>query len=193
MQSIVSIWYVAARKLCLVVDSQVEMWSCALSYKNCHLTLYAFNTIFGTILTIFAKFKYYFDFDKLAISLKPSRNEELCPFPILIEKHFLLQLLWCDKPQSSWRYFHVLPYQNLICFFSIWWKEDHQQLIAYHKLTESILDDFLINVRKKFHFWSCSISHSFVGICGIYIEKSSLNLYFCFDIEKTIPVYTLYF
>ena len=41
---------------------------------------------FGTLLTISAKFKYYFDFDKLAITLQPSRNEELCPFPILIEK-----------------------------------------------------------------------------------------------------------
>ena len=101
---------------------------------------------FGTILTIFAKFRYDFDFDKLAISLKPSRNEELCPFPILIEKHLLLQLLLCDKPQSSLRYFHVLRtvYQNLICFFSIWWKEDHQQLIAHHKLTELISADFFL-------------------------------------------------
>ena len=33
MQDIVSIWCVAARKLCLVVDSQVKIWSCTLSYR----------------------------------------------------------------------------------------------------------------------------------------------------------------
>ena len=43
---------------------------------------------------------------------------------------------------------------------------------------------FLINVRKKCHFWSCSISLSFVGICDIYLENSLLNFYFGFDIEK---------
>ena len=70
VQDIVSIWYVAARKLCFVVDSQVKIWPCTLSYKNCHLTLsclqHHFGTIlqnhFGTILTIFEKFKYNFDF-----------------------------------------------------------------------------------------------------------------------------------
>ena len=53
-------------------------------------------------------------------------HQELCPFPILIENGRVHQLLWCEKSQSSWRYFHVFPYQNLICFFSIWWKEEHQ-------------------------------------------------------------------
>ena len=48
---------------------------------------------------------------------------------------------------------------------------------------------FLINLRKKCHFWCCSISNSFVGICCIYLENSVLNFYFGFDIEKTIPVY----
>ena len=63
VQAIVSIWYVAARILCLVVDSQVKIWPCTLSYKNCHLTLLCLQHHFDTILTIFAKFKYYFDFD----------------------------------------------------------------------------------------------------------------------------------
>ena len=36
---------------------------------------------FGTILTIFSKFKYYFDFDKSAITLQPSKNKEACPIP----------------------------------------------------------------------------------------------------------------
>ena len=117
MQDIVSIWHDAARKLCLVVDSQVKIWSCTLSYKNCHLTLLCLQHDFGTILTIFAKFKYYFDFNKLAITLQPSRNEELCPFPILIEKYPVLRLLWSEKSESSWRYFHVFHNQNLICFF----------------------------------------------------------------------------
>ena len=33
------------------------------------------------------------------------------------------------------------PYQNLICYFSIWWKEQHQQLITYYKLIELFLVD----------------------------------------------------
>ena len=136
VQDIVSIWYVEAGKLCLVVDSQVKIWSCTVTYKNCYLTLLCLQHHFGTNLTIFGKFKYYFDFDKLVITLQHSRNEELCPYPILIEKYRIFQPLWCEKSQSSWRYFHVFPYQNLICLFSIWWKEEHQQVITYHKLIE---------------------------------------------------------
>ena len=167
--------------------------SCTLSYKKCHLSLLCLQHHFGTILTIFAKFKYYFDFDKLAITPQPSRNEELCPFPVLVENYPVLQLLWCEKSQSSWRYFHVFPYQYLISFFSIWWKEEHQQLITYHKLNELFLVEVLINVRKKCHFWRCSIAHSFVAICDIYLENSLLNFYFGFDIEKTIPFIFLHF
>ena len=66
MHDIVSIWYVAALKFCFVVDSQVKIWSCTLSYQNCHLIFLCLQHHFGTILTIFAKFKYYFDFDILA-------------------------------------------------------------------------------------------------------------------------------
>ena len=125
----------------------------------------------------------------MEITLQPSKNEELCPHPILIEKYRVLQLLLSEKSKSSWRYFHVFSYQDLICFFSIWRKEEHQQLITYHKLIELFLVNFLINVRKNCHFWSSSISHSFVEICEIYLENSLLNFYFGFDIEKTIPVY----
>ena len=118
MQDIVSIWCVVARKLCLVVDSQVKIWCCTLSYKNCHLTLLCLQHNFETILTIFAKFKYFFDFDKLAITLQPSRNEEFCPFPILIEKYRVLQLLWREKSQSSWMSLHVfLPIFELLLFY----------------------------------------------------------------------------
>ena len=85
--------------------------------------------------------------------------------------------------------FSCFPYQNLICNFSIWRKEEHQQLRTYYKLIELFWLMFLINVRKKIHIWSCSISHSFVGICDTSLEKSLLNFYFGFDIEKTIPVY----
>ena len=93
VQDIASIWYLAARKICLLVDSHVKIWSCTLSYKICHLTLLCLQHHFGTILTIFGKFKYYFDFDKLAIILQPSRNEELCPLSILIEIYPIFQLL----------------------------------------------------------------------------------------------------
>ena len=43
---------------------------------------------------------------------------------------------------------------------------------------------FWINVRKNSHFWSCFISHSFVGICDIYLENSLLIFHFGFEIEK---------
>ena len=130
MKDIVSIWYMEARKLYLIIDSQVKLWSCMLSYKNCHLTLLCLQHHFGTILTIFTAYKYQIDFHKLAITIQTSRNEELCPFPILIEKYRVLQLLWCEKSQISWRSFHVFSYQNLICYFSIWWKEEHHQNIT---------------------------------------------------------------
>ena len=78
MQDIVIIMYVAARKVCVVVDSKVKNLSYTLSYKYCHKTLIFIRHNFGIILTIFEKFKYYFEFDKSAISrLQPSRNEEL--------------------------------------------------------------------------------------------------------------------
>ena len=185
MQDTVNIWCVAARKLCLIVDSQVMIWSCTQEFSS---TLLCLQHHFGTILTIFTKIKYEHDFNNFAITLQPSRNKEWCPFPILIEKYRVLQLLWCEKSQSIWRSFHVFPYQNLICYFSIWWKEQHQQLITYYKLIELFLIDFLINLRKKCHFWCCSISNSFVGICYIYLENSVSNFYFGFDIEKLIPV-----
>ena len=145
------------------------------------------STPFCTILTIFAKFKYEIDFDKLAITLQPSRNEELCPFPILIEKYRVLQLLWYEKYQSSWRSFYVsLPKFDLFLFYLM-----ERTASATCKILQAnwvVLVDFLINVRKNCHFWSCSISNSVVGICDIYLEKSLLN-FLCFNIGKTIPVY----
>ena len=106
VQDIVSIWYLAARKLCVVVDSQIKIWSCALSYKNCNLTLWCHPHNSGTILIIFTKLKYYFDFDKLAIILQPIRFEDLCHFPNLIEKYHVLQLIWFEKSQNSCWPFH---------------------------------------------------------------------------------------
>ena len=101
VQDIVSICYVVARTICLVVDSQVTIWSCTMSYKNCHQTLLCLQQHLGTILTTFVKLKYYFDFDQKAITLQPSRNEELCLFPILIENYRVLQHFWYEKSQSS--------------------------------------------------------------------------------------------
>ena len=171
---------------CLVVDSQVKIWSCTLSYKNGHLTLVCLQHHFSTILTIFAKYKDYFDFDKLSITLQPSRNEELCPFPILIENYCVLQRLWCEKSQSSWRYFHVFP--TKIWFFLFYLME--RRASATYNISQAnwvVFVVFLINVRKHCHFWSSSISHSFVW--HLSRKQLILNFYFGFDIEKTIPVY----
>ena len=64
VQDIVSIWCVAALKLCVHVGSTVKIWSRTQSYRNYHLTLVCLSHLFGTILvpflTIFARFKYYF-------------------------------------------------------------------------------------------------------------------------------------
>ena len=126
MQDIVSIWCMAAWKLCLVVDSQVKIWACTLSYKNCHLTLVCLQHHFGTILTIFAKLKYCCDFYKLAITLQPSKWRIMSlSYPHL--KYCVLQVLWCERSHSSWMSCHVFPYQYLICYYSIWFKEEHQQ------------------------------------------------------------------
>ena len=38
--------------------------------------------------------------------------------------------------------------------------------------------------QKNCHFWSCSISNSFVEICDIYLGNSLLNFYFGFDLEN---------
>ena len=45
VQYTVNIWCVAARKLCLIVDSQVMIWSCTLFYKNSHQHFYGLITI----------------------------------------------------------------------------------------------------------------------------------------------------
>ena len=109
VQDTVNIWCVAARKLCLIVYSQVMIWSCTLSYKNSHQHFYAFNTILVPFWQYLGSFKYELDFNNFAITLQPSRNKELCPFPILSEKYRVLQLLWCKKSQSSWRFFMFFP------------------------------------------------------------------------------------
>ena len=189
MQNIVSIWCVAARKLCLVVDSYVKVWSCTLSYKNCHLTLLCLQNNLGTILTIFAKFKYYFDFDQFAITSQPFKKWRIMSLSHFHRKALRTSASLTWEIAKQLNVFSCFSFQNLICYFSIWWKEEYQQLITYNKLIELFLVDFLINVRKNCNVWSSSIFYSFVRICDIYLENSLLNFYLDFDVEKTTPVY----
>ena len=107
-------WYMVCWNSMSSLIFMLRSGSCTLSYKNCHLTLLCRQHHFGTILTIFAKLEYYFECNKLAITLQPSRKEELCHFTILIEKYRVLQLLCCEESQSRWRSFS--------CFFrtKIW-------------------------------------------------------------------------
>ena len=100
VQDIVSVRYVAARKLPDVVDSPVKLWPFMLFSKNCHLTNLCLSHHFGTILTIFAKSKNYVVVDKWAITIQHSRNKELCHFPIFIEKYGIPQLLWYESHYS---------------------------------------------------------------------------------------------
>ena len=98
-------------------------------------TLLCLKHHFGTILTIFTKFKYELDFINFAITLQPSRNKGSCPFPSSLKSiayfSFFVERNLKVVVQRS---FHIFPYQNLICNFSIRWKEQHQQLITYYKL-----------------------------------------------------------
>ena len=94
-------------------------------------------------------------------------------------------LVWEISKQL--KVFSCFPYQILICYFSIWWKEQRQQLITYYKLIELFLVESLINLRKNCHFWCCSISNSFVWICYIYLENSVLNFYFSLTSKKRYP------
>ena len=143
-----------SRKLCVVVVRSRS------GLVRCPTKKLCLPHHFGPILTIFAKFNYYyFDFDRAAITLKPSRNEEFGHFPILIKKY---RLLWCEEFQSSWRSFYAFSVQkcDLLLFYLM--KKGTQHLITYHKLTELVLVDFFIKVTNICHFWSCSISYSFV-------------------------------
>ena len=186
MQDIVSIFCLEARKLCLVVDIQVKIWSCTLSYKNCHITLLCHQDHYGTILTIFAKFKYEIDFDKLAITLQPTRMEELCPFHLLIKKRTSASLVWEISKQLKVFSCFSLPTFDLLLFYLM----ERTTSATYNILQANWVVFcwfFLIKVRQNCHFWSCSISNFFVGICDIYLENR-LFFFFGFDIEKTIPV-----
>ena len=55
--------------------------------------LYHFDNIYEV--------KYELEFNYFAITLQPSQNKEVCHFPILIEKYRVIQLIWCEKSQSS--------------------------------------------------------------------------------------------
>ena len=157
MQDSVSVRYVAARKLCVIVDRKINNWSCTLSYKKCHLTLLCLPRHFVITLTIFEKLKYYFDFDKSAITLQPSRNEELCHFPILIEKYRVLQLLSVRNLKSL---------KVFSCFFSI---PKIYSLLFYmmercapatYNISQAnwvVFDWFFDICYKNCLFWSCSM------------------------------------
>ena len=110
-----SIWYVTARKLCLVVDNPVKIWSRTLSSKNCHLTILCLSQHFGTILTIFAKSKYHFDFDNSAIRLQSSINEELCHFPFSLNNFACLSFFFV-RTRIEVDGLLMLSVPNLICY-----------------------------------------------------------------------------
>ena len=97
------------------------------------------------------------------------------PFPSSLKSIAYFSFFGVKNLKAVEGLFMFFPTKIWFIIFSIWWKEEHQQLITYYKLIEFILLDFLLHVRKNSHFWSCSISHSFVGICDIYLENSLLR------------------
>ena len=104
-------------------------------------------------------------------------------------KYRVFLLLWCEKSQSSWRSFHVsLPKFDLLLLYLM----ERRAPATYNILqTNWVVCGwfffFLINGRKNCHFWSCSVSHSFLRIWDIYLENSLLNFYFGFYIKKRYP------
>ena len=117
----VSIWHMAARKLCIVVDSQVKIWFCMLSYKNCHQTRLCLQRHFGTVLTVFANLSII-----LILITSILRKWRIVS---LFHPHWKVSRTSVSLMWEIWKQLKVLscvfPYQNLICYFSIWWKEVH--------------------------------------------------------------------
>ena len=97
----------------IYICSPFTIWSCILFSKDCLLTITRLSRYFGTHLTIFAKSYYYFDVDKSAITLQPSKSEELFHFPILIEKYRVPQLPFLREISQQLKVFTFFPYQNL--------------------------------------------------------------------------------
>ena len=151
MLDILSIRYVAAQKLCVVVDSPVKIWSCTLSRKKCHpvLTILCLSHYLGTIITIFAKYKYSHDFDKSGITLRSSRNEEFWHVLILNAK-IHLSFFGARNLIAVEGLLCFFPYKNLICYLISDWKKyiSNLQHANCHKLTELFLVNFLINIKK---------------------------------------------
>ena len=100
---LIGIQCVAARTFFLVIDSQNKIWSRILCYKNCHL-----NTCTGldTILVPFWRYMRNLYNQKILVKDRANShfnlqeiNKKMSTFDILIDKHRVLQLLWCEKSQ----------------------------------------------------------------------------------------------
>ena len=147
VHDIVSMWYMADRKLCFVVHRPVKIWSCTLYCKHCNFTILCLSPNVGTILTRFAKSWYYFD---VVIRKQHLKNRVI--FPIIIEKYLVPQLLWWEKSHSSWRLFMLFPYQNLFWSISIQLKVVHQQLTTCYKLQSCLSLMFRYIFKTSFTF-----------------------------------------
>ena len=84
-------------------------------------------------------------------------------------------LVWEISKQL--KVFLCFPYQkfDLLLFYLM----ERTASATYNILQANwvVLVDFLKNLRKNCHFWCCSISNSFVGICYIYLENRVLIFY----------------
>ena len=133
---------------------------------------------FGTILTIFAKFKYYFDFDILAITLQEMKN--YVPF---------------QSSLNSIAYFSFFGVRNAIAMkiFSCFSLPKFDLLLFYLIERRASATYNILQANWVVFGWildKCwENSHTFVGVCDIYLENSLLNFYFGCDIKKTITVY----
>ena len=75
-------------------------------------------------------------------------------------------------------------YQNLICYFSIWLKEVHQQLITYHTLNDLFWVIFFINVRKNVTFVGMPTE---VAYTSAHLVLSHFVTCMCSNVETNLP------
>ena len=106
---------------CVVVNSPVKIWSCTLSSKTSHLTILRLSHYFGTHLTIFAKYKYHFNFDKSAIALQPFKKWRIVSlFHPSLKNIAYISFFVVIKSYSSWMSFHLsVPQFDFLLLFVI--------------------------------------------------------------------------
>ena len=137
--------------------------------QNFHLTIPCLSLYFGTILTIFAKSKYYFDVDKSSITLQHSRNKELCLFsPSSLNKYRLHIFVVRNLIHVACKVFSCfyLPKFDFLLFFPIernlsatfnWYKLNELFLLFFFMFEKFVSLELGSDVKQKSYYDSAHI------------------------------------